>query len=98
MWLRNLVFVALLLGAGSTLAAVVFPPPVPTRDISEDRASLPSEDVLHTVRQVDAELRKLWSQNHVQPAPRATELTLVRRLALGLTGRVPSLQEIRQLE
>jgi hypothetical protein len=39
-----------------------------------------------------------WSTVGMVPAPRADEWTVIRRLGLGLTGAIPSLEEIRVLE
>jgi hypothetical protein len=50
------------------------------------------------VAQIDAAFEKKWQQATVQPAPAAPVLTVARRLSLGLTGTLPSLEEIRALE
>lgn len=47
---------------------------------------------------VDAALRDEWRAAGVTPARPASDLTLLRRLALALTGSVPSLEEIRRIE
>lgn len=39
-----------------------------------------------------------WKQKGLEPTPRASDFTIARRLALGLTGTVPSLEEIRAIE
>lgn len=50
------------------------------------------------VEQVNREFAQHWSEQGVSPAPRAADLTLLRRISLGLTGAVPSLEEIRLYE
>ena len=50
------------------------------------------------VARVDASFREPWTANGVQPAPPTPELLQARRIALGLMGTVPSLEEVRQLE
>ena len=48
--------------------------------------------------QVDAEFERVWRDHDLTPAARAGNLLIARRLSLGLTGTVPSLEEIRTLE
>ena len=55
-------------------------------------------DVEHVVHQIDAEFSARWGERGLQPAGAAGALTVCRRLSLALTGTVPSLEEIRQLE
>jgi len=47
---------------------------------------------------VEEEFASEWKKAGLEPAERADDLTLIRRLSLGLTGTIPSLQEIRALE
>jgi hypothetical protein len=98
MWMRNLLFIALLLAGTASLGAALFPPALPPRVRHFDPADFASDAFRATVDRVNAAFRAAWSEADVQPAPRAVEMTLARRLSLGLTGRIPSLQEIRQLE
>jgi hypothetical protein len=51
-----------------------------------------------TVEQVDTTFRKQWLADKLRIAPPATDLAGARRLALGLMGTVPSLEELRQFE
>ncbi len=55
-------------------------------------------DFLETVYRVDASFEQTWQKNKIQPAVNADDLTIARRLALGLMGTIPSLEEIRQFE
>src|SRR5262249_29231390 len=50
------------------------------------------------VAAVNGAVRQGIAEAELQAAPAADELTIVRRLSLALTGTLPSLQEIRQLE
>jgi len=50
------------------------------------------------VTKLDAAFEQEWQQVKLQPAPPAPVLTVTRRLSLGLTGTLPSLEEIRALE
>ena len=50
------------------------------------------------VGQINASFEKAWLEAGLAPAPAASVLTIARRLSLGLTGTLPSLEEIRLLE
>lgn len=50
------------------------------------------------VARVDSAFEEAWRVAKVQPAAPADHLTLARRLSLALTGTIPSVEEIRQLE
>jgi len=50
------------------------------------------------VNRINLAFEKSWQQTDLTPAPAATVLALARRLSLGLTGTLPSLEEIRLLE
>ena len=43
-------------------------------------------------------LQATWTENALEPASRADDLQVYRRLALALIGTTPSLEEIRQFE
>jgi hypothetical protein len=94
MWLRHLLFVGIVFAGIGALAAAMFPPALRQRTRQVDAAVLDGE----VVQQVNAAFRAQWAEAGLQAAPAAPELAVVRRLALGLTGRVPSLQEIREFE
>jgi hypothetical protein len=64
--------------------------------ISADAAK--SVDLRPTVAAVDQNLRDRWTRCGTAPAARASELTVMRRLSLGLCGTIPSLEEIRRFE
>jgi hypothetical protein len=98
MWARNLLFIGLILAGLTALTAVLFPPSLPKRVPRFRLAEFETESVRASVERVNAALRAQWGEAKLSPVPRAAELTLARRLSLGLTGRIPSLQEIRQLE
>jgi hypothetical protein len=98
MWVRNLLFVSLCLIALAGLAASL---------LHFDRQETPAgfeadryeqDSYRHVIEQVNAEWREHWVKAEVQSAPRADDLTIARRLALSLSGTVPSLEEIRRLE
>jgi hypothetical protein len=116
MWKRNLLFLALVLGAVATVWANLLPPrlapPAIGAMLTSTSKSLagagapgdplpgetarPSEGVI--VGQVDEAFRGEWSSRGIVAAPRASELAVLRRLTLALTGTIPSLEEIRRFE
>ncbi len=51
-----------------------------------------------TVAQVDEAFSSDWSHANLQPANRASDLLIARRLSLALTGSIPSFEEIRTLQ
>src|SRR5580765_509277 len=55
-------------------------------------------DFSNTVNRVNLAFENSWQEAHISPAPAAPVLTIARRLSLGLTGTLPSLEEIRLLE
>lgn len=50
------------------------------------------------VDQLNAEFRQQWKAEELAAAERAEDLTIARRISLGLTGTIPSLEEIRAFE
>lgn len=72
------------------------------QDPARVRADVPqpelADDLAPTVRQVDAELARVWAKEGLSPAAPAEELAVLRRLALALVGTAPSLEEIRRFE
>ncbi len=98
MMFRNFFFIFLVLGGAATLVANLIPPkhgvaPTPTRP-----ELFQANDFLETVYRVNASFEQTWLKNNIQPAVEADDLTIARRLALGLMGTIPSLEEIRQFE
>lgn len=98
MWLRSLVFLGLC-GLGlAAVAASLAPLPLPEARARPDAGPPPDADFLRTVAAVDAAFRAEWQSAGLEPAAPADELLIARRLALGLAGTIPSLEEIRLLE
>jgi hypothetical protein len=96
MWTRNLLFISLMLASAVTLASRLFPPP-PTR-VVRDSASRSQEPLPLVVAEVNREFRRDWTEAGLKPAGPATELAMLRRITLALTGAPPSLEEIRRFE
>ena len=65
---------------------------------SYDAATYQLDNFRDLVGQVNASFRADWADKGMAPAAPATDLAVMRRLALGLMGTIPSLEEIRQFE
>jgi hypothetical protein len=98
MWARNLVFIGLIVGGIAALRASLFPlsagakpagKPVPVAQVNEIDAA---------AEKINAAFREQWAEQKLKPASPASEWAVIRRLSLALTGTIPSLEEIRQLE
>jgi hypothetical protein len=98
MWARNLLFLGLVLVALVTLGANLFPAPAKPRASHFRASDFQTDDFRAVVGQVNAAFRRQWAEHDLEPAPRAPDLAVARRLSLALTGTIPSLQEIRQFE
>jgi hypothetical protein len=97
MW-RDFLFIGLVGGGLVALGANLIPPREPVAATSYDAAAFAAADFRAVVARVDASFRQHWLEQEVAPAPAAPDLTVARRLALGLMGTIPSLEEIRQFE
>src|SRR5271165_4487815 len=98
MWWRNLLFLGSIVAGIVALSATLFPRDIPPRPhhFNVDRFRAP--EFQSVVARVNAAFREQWAEEGLRPAPRASDLTIARRLALGLTGTILSLQEIRQFQ
>ncbi|MGE3821754.1 MAG: DUF1549 domain-containing protein [Isosphaeraceae bacterium] len=95
---RDLVFLSLLAGGAAALGASLLPQRLPERP-REVAVTGPREtDLAETVSEVDRAFREQWRAEGIVPTAPVSELNVVRRLSLGLTGTIPSLEEIRTLE
>ena len=97
-WQRNLLFaVVCVMGAGMMVFNLLqFDTVSSPKNHSPDRYQKP--EFRDVVERVNAAFAAHWKKEGLKPAPRADDLTLIRRLSLGLTGTIPSLQEIRAFE
>jgi hypothetical protein len=98
MWARHLLFLVLLAGGAFALVKVLFPQVTPAPARAQAPAAVQAADFGAAVERVDAAFSKVWQAHKLQVAPPAPELAVARRLALGLMGTIPSLQEVRQFE
>jgi hypothetical protein len=98
MFFRNLFFIVLVLGGAATLVANLIPPKHGFKPTPTNPEVFQKNDFVETVYRVNASFEQTWQKNKIQPAIEADDLTIARRLALGLMGTIPSLEEIRQFE
>jgi hypothetical protein len=97
-WKRNLLFV-LLCGCGLATVAANMPRPGQRADRGRPiRNAVRDDDFRRTHERLNAAFRKDWADKQLAPAAAADDLLVARRLALGLTGTIPSLEEMRALE
>jgi hypothetical protein len=98
MWARNLLFIGVV-GAGLiALAAALFPPRLPNRLRHIDLGATQDAEFHAATRGIDATFERQWKEQELTPTSSASDLTILRRLSLALTGSIPSLEEIRQFE
>ena len=97
-WAKNLLFLTLIVFGVSSLAYFL----MATDQIERPRTFGPNSDrqnqVKEVAQRVDEALETTRGLAKLQAAARADNLTIARRLALGLAGTIPSLEEIRELE
>src|SRR5256885_13291255 len=98
MWPRNLLFLGLLGGGVYALGANLIPPAEPTPLTTYSSSTQANPEFRDTVSGLNAAFRPQWHSQSLPEAPPAAELTVARRLALGLMGTIPSLEELRQFE
>lgn len=98
MWARNLLFAAVVAAALGTLRASLFPLYRPARAVHFDPGPAETDEFRAVVAGIDRSFRETWADRGLTPAPAADDLAVARRLSLALTGSVPSLEDIRQLE
>lgn len=94
MWKRNLLF-ALFCGLGlcGLLAGIV-----PTKSSNGYVSDGSARSIDPVARDVDRAIEDAWSEENLVPSASADDLSVSRRLSLGLMGVVPSLAEIREFE
>lgn len=95
---RHLVFAAVCLVTAGVLSANLLSRERTQPPQRHPQRELSSDEFRGTVAAVDATFQKIWSDAKLEAAPRASDLTIIRRLSLALTGTVPSLEEIRAVE
>jgi hypothetical protein len=98
MWKRNLLFLGLISGGIVTLGANLIPPRERKQITSYDASAHRDADFRASVDRVNASFRQKWAEEDLRNVPPAPDLAVARRLALGLMGTIPSVEEVRQFE
>jgi len=98
MWAKNLMFWAVCAAGVLTLAAAILPSSDTPSGIRSVETKVDSDSFRSVVEQVNTAFRGAWQARGITPAPRADQLTVARRLSLGVTGTIPSLEEVRLIE
>ncbi len=97
MWKRHLLFLVVALGGLSVVVGGLLLPPVPPQ--APAAATWKSLDGgQRVVNRIDLRFHQWWQEKGLRPAGKADSLTVIRRVSLGLTGTIPSLEELRLLE
>jgi hypothetical protein len=102
MWVRNLLFLAVCIAGVVLIANTLLrrerieKPAVAATEAASKQAS--DDGFAATLAALNIEFEQDWKSRRHEPAPRADDLAIARRLALALVGTVPSLEEIRALE
>ncbi len=101
MWAKRALFFGVsILGLSFMVATLLSGSPAPREAPPREATPLsPGEAGIHEIASmVDQQFAAKWAKLEMQAAAPADDLTIMRRLALGLTGSVPSLEEIRAFE
>lgn len=110
MWARNLLFgVVCLCGVLALASNILLQDRIATPSSFEpgrfgdltkvsNKPAAAQNDWQRTDAKLNAEFHAKWKEDGLQATPRADDLTLARRLSLGLTGTIPSLEEVRAIE
>ena len=94
---RDLLFATVILAG----IAAIGPSLAPHRSRSTDPAPMPpppDPGFRAAIDRVDRAIRLRWAEEGILPTPWAPDLAILRRVSLGLTGSIPSLEEIRRFE
>jgi hypothetical protein len=97
-WLRDALFIGLIGGGVAALAANLVPPREAKHLTNYDSSKYHDTEFTVAVAKVDDSFHQSWADEKLRPAAPASNLLAARRVALGLMGTVPSLEEVRQLE
>jgi hypothetical protein len=98
MWRKDLLFCSLVIGGLALLAVRLLPEWQSPREGGKLAFAPTPSDLLRSVDRLNEIMAQRPEMADVTPAGRTDDLTIARRLSLGLTGTIPSLEEIRRLE
>lgn len=63
-----------------------------------DEPTTADDSWLRTVQQIDAEFDRVWADEDVSPAERASDAEFLRRVYLDVVGRIPAVSEVREFQ
>ncbi len=92
MGIRDVIFVGIISVGGAGLLASSLRMPTLAKP------AVPMEVPEVNASTINAAFQRGWDERKLTPAPKASELAILRRISLALTGMVPSLEEIRRFE
>lgn len=98
MLIKNILFALLCASGLAAITTRLMPRDLKLPPVNARLELYTDSTFLETVGEVDAEFEEAWRAAEVAPAGRADNWTIIRRISLGLTGTIPSLEEIRWLE
>lgn len=96
--LKNALFLAMVLGGLLALIIQLVPPKHGKALTESHPEAYQTDSFQQTLERVNRAFESNWAKKGVEPALPADEKIVARRLALGLMGTIPSLEEIRQFE
>ena len=98
MGIRDLLHVTLIIGSTTALVASLYPSTAAPNSQVVAKVRKPDPTFDATLSRLNESFRKTWRSQGARLAPRASELDLIRRVSLALTGSIPSLEEQRRLD
>ncbi|PHS00785.1 MAG: hypothetical protein COA78_23485 [Blastopirellula sp.] len=98
MWFRNILFLGICGLLLSTVAASLLIPEMPLQVSGHNPVAFQQPEFRGIVEKIDAQFQTTWEDEKLEPAPIADDLQIARRLSLGLTGKIPSVEDIRLIE
>lgn len=96
--MANLTFAGLCLGGFALLLSTLWERDGFRAPQSYHAAAYQNDAFQKPVQAVNAAFAAEWEKAGLTPAPQADSLAVARRLSLGLTGTIPSFEEVRALE
>ena len=97
-FLRNLLFQSLCFGAVGLLAYYLMASDHIRQPVTFAPQSESQKQIEDVVAKIDASFKTRWTKEGITPADHADNLTIARRLSLGLAGTIPAVEEIREFQ
>ncbi len=97
-WQRNLLFGVICFASACAVVSDLLQSDTVAPPSHHEPAEFENVSFQTTVKVINDQFAADWTEADLTPMAPADELTIARRLSLGLTGTIPSLEEIRELE